>query len=362
MNIEKRYELISNVAEEIITKGELKELLEKKEHPVMYDGFEPSGLAHIPFGIYRALLLKDLLKAGLKVKLFLADWHAWINDKVSGDLKDIKKVGEYFLEVWKAAGVDMDKVEPVWASDLVKKGSYWKNVINIAKNHTLNRTERAMTIAGRKNASSQPAARVFYPSMQVADIFTLDVDICQLGMDQRRANMLAREVAPNLGKKKPIAVHHHMLMGLRGEQEAKGYDDNEKIDSAIASKMSKSKPSTCIYVHYSEEEIQDKINSAYCPEGRIKGNPIIDYAKEIIFRNFSQLKITRPDKYGGNVVYNSFEDLKNDYSEKELHPQDLKNAVVKKLNEMIKPIRKHFEEDKEAKKKLERVRELIITR
>ena len=34
--------------------------------------------------------------------------------------------------------------------------------------------------------------------MQVTDIFHMDVDICQLGMDQRRANMLARDVAEKL--------------------------------------------------------------------------------------------------------------------------------------------------------------------
>ena len=69
MDVEKRFQLVSSVGEEIVTPGELKELLRTKKHPVAYDGFEPSGLAPVHFGVYRALNLKDLLKAGIKFKL-----------------------------------------------------------------------------------------------------------------------------------------------------------------------------------------------------------------------------------------------------------------------------------------------------
>ena len=43
MDIETRLQLIRSVGEEIVTEQELRELLETKEHPVAYDGFEPSG-------------------------------------------------------------------------------------------------------------------------------------------------------------------------------------------------------------------------------------------------------------------------------------------------------------------------------
>ena len=47
-------------------------------------------------------------------------------------------------------------------------------------------------IAGREESSEMPAAQIFYPCMQCADVFFLKADICQLGMDQRKVNMLAR--------------------------------------------------------------------------------------------------------------------------------------------------------------------------
>src|SRR3990167_2239748 len=135
MDIEKKLELIKGVGEEVITEHELRLLLEAKQHPVAYDGFEPSGLAHVPFGVFRPLLLQDLLKAGIHFKLYLADWFGWINNKMGGDLDKIKQVGEYFIEVWRAAGIKEGKnVEYVWASDFASDKEYWKKVILIAKN------------------------------------------------------------------------------------------------------------------------------------------------------------------------------------------------------------------------------------
>ena len=84
MDVETKLELIRRVGEEIITEQELEVLLETKDHPIAYDGFEPSGLAHVPFGIYRAINLEDLIEAGIRFKLLIADWHAWINDKMDG--------------------------------------------------------------------------------------------------------------------------------------------------------------------------------------------------------------------------------------------------------------------------------------
>ncbi|MBI4154445.1 tyrosine--tRNA ligase, partial [Candidatus Woesearchaeota archaeon] len=93
MNVEKRLALIKQVGEEIVTEEELRQLLETKTHPVAYDGFEPSGLAHLPFAVYRTINLEDMLKAGVHFKLYLADWFAWINNKMGGDLEAIRKVG-----------------------------------------------------------------------------------------------------------------------------------------------------------------------------------------------------------------------------------------------------------------------------
>lgn len=93
MTTEQRMKYIERVGEEIITREELIKLLEQKAHPVAYDGFEPSGLSHLPFGLFRPLLIEDLQKAGVRFKLFIADWHGWVNNKMGGDLEKIQIVG-----------------------------------------------------------------------------------------------------------------------------------------------------------------------------------------------------------------------------------------------------------------------------
>ncbi len=362
MDAGERYRLIAGVGEEIITKKELKELVETKDKIVAYDGFEPSGLAHLAFGVFRPLLLKDLVKAGVRFKLLLADSFAWINDKLGGDIESIRKCGEYFVEVWKAAGVDMKRVDVIWHKEFIGNEEYWKKVILIAKNHTVRRSMRALAIAGRKGRESNPTAYMFYPSMQCADIFQLEVDICQLGLDQRKVNMLAREVAEKLRWKKPVVVSHHILMGLEGPKKAEGYDENKRIDKEIASKMSKSKPKSAIFVHDSREEIMSKIRGAYCPSRSVEMNPVIEYAEHIIFRAFKEMEIERPGKFGGTVTYENAEELKKDYAEGKLHPLDLKIAVARYLDTLIAPIRDHFRKKKKARELYEFIKNLQITR
>jgi tyrosyl-tRNA synthetase len=362
LDLERRFELVKSVGEEVITDRELRDLLATNEHPTAYDGFEPSGLAHLPFGVLRPILVEDLQKAGVRVKLWIADWFAWVNNKMGGDLEKIQEVGRYFVEVWKAAGVDMSKVEILWTSEATKTDEYWKKVITVAQNSTLARTQRALTIMGRTSKETIQTAQLFYPMMQVADIFWLDVDICQLGLDQRRANILAREVAEKMRWKKPVAVHHHMLIGLQGAKEAEGYDENAALDSEIASKMSKSKPETSIFVHDSKEAIMKKVSTAYCPAKVVENNPMLEYSRYIVFRKITSLRVERPQKFGGNVDFHSYGEVEAAFREGSLHPADLKRGVGEALDALISPVRTHFEKDPAARRLYEAVRLGEVTR
>lgn len=357
MDTEKRLELIKEFAEEIITEDELRNLFETKEHPIAYDGFEPSGIAPIHFGLLRAANLKYMLKAGIKFKLYLADYFAFINNKLGGDIENIRNAGKYFIEIWKACGIDTKKVEIVWAKDIMDSIDYWDKTLRVAKETTLARTMKSVTIMGRKQGEKLSMAQLMYPSMQVTDIFYMDIDICQLGMDQRRANMLARDVAEKLKWKKPVAVHHHILMGLQGMQQGK-----TKEEILLSSKMSKSKPKTCIYMHETLEGLKQKINSAYCPPKQEEGNPLLEYCKYILFREFKTILIERPTKFGGDIEFGSYEELRKNYCEGKLHPQDLKKAITIYLDKLISPVRKYFEKNKQARELYSMVKRYQITR
>ncbi|HDH91570.1 MAG TPA: tyrosine--tRNA ligase [Candidatus Aenigmarchaeota archaeon] len=367
MDIDKRLELIKQPpTEEIITEKELKELLETQEEIFAYDGFEPSGLLHLGSGLLRAIKIQDFLDAKVDFILYVADWFAYLNNKFGGNVELIRKAGEYFIEGWKACGVDIDKVKIVWCSDLIKDSEYWETFLRISRLVTIKRVLRAVTITGRTEAEVKQPALLIYPLMQATDIFMLNdkkgIDICQLGMDQRKVNMLAREIAEKLGRKKPIAIHHHLLMGLTGPTKMGAYDENKEINKQISFKMSKSKPETCIFIHDSYEDVKRKILNAFCPPQKIEDNPIMEIFKYIVFRKFDSITIKREKKYGGDLEIGSYAELEKTYREGRIHPLDLKNSLVEYLDQILEPIRTHFEKNKKARKLYEIVKNAEITR
>jgi len=358
MKTESKLALIKQVGEEIVKEEELKNLLETEKNIIAYDGFEPSGTnIHIAQGLLRAINVNKLTKAGIKFKFLVADWHAWANNKMQGNLDHIQKVGKYLIDVWKACDMDFKNVEFIWASDLLNDREYWKTVMQIARNNTVKRIIRCSQIMGRSENETLQASQILYPCMQCADIFHLNAKITQLGMDQRKVNVLAREVGPKLRYWKPVIVSHHMLMGL-GEP-PKGEKTVEKI---VEMKMSKSNPDSAIFMDDSEEEVERKIKKAYCPIGIVEENPILEYNKYLIFEKFSGVKIERPSKFGGNIELDSYEQLEKTFAEKKLHPMDLKKSTALYLNKMIDPIRKKLKKSNTAQKLSEEIKTFKVTR
>jgi len=367
MTPEEKLSLIKQVGEEIVTEEDLTSLLKSDEKLIAYDGFEPSGQMHIAQGILRTINVNKMTKAGIKFKMLVADWHAYANNKMGGDLEKIKTVGKYFIEVWKACGMDLNNVEFVWASDLVKKDDYWKLVLQIARTNMLKRFIRTAEIMGREESMDLTGAQIIYPCMQCADIFMLGAKITELGMDQRKVNMLAREVGAQLGYWKPVVVSHHMLMGLSQPQNLEIRIGNEptkddKVTRTIALKMSKSKPDSSIFMTDTTEDIKRKMNKAWAPEGVVEENPVLEYCKYIIFEKYPEITIDRPEKWGGPMKISSYDELVKKYAAKEIHPQDLKNTVAKLLDKLVEPVRRHFEENEEAKKLLQEVQGYHVTR
>jgi len=185
LTLEERYQLVHSVGEEIIQDSELKELLARKALFHCYDGFEPSGRMHIAQGIMKAINVNKITRAGGIFIFWVADWFALLNNKMGGDLAKIQTVGRYFVEVWKAAGMDLSNVKFLWASEEINKrpSEYWSIVIDISRKNNISRIKRCAQIMGRTEGDDMPCSQVLYPCMQCADIFFLKADICQLGMD-----------------------------------------------------------------------------------------------------------------------------------------------------------------------------------
>lgn len=366
MTTDKKVKLITRNLEEVLTDEELQALIESGTPLKHYIGFEISGKGHVGW-VFTMEKIKDLQDAGVEINILLADWHTWLNKKLDGTLETAKRVArEYFEEALKAcalsAGANPEKINFVLGSELYKKlgNDYWAMVIKVAKATTLARMLRSTTIMGRKESEISDTAMLIYPAMQSADIFAQGVNIAHAGTDQRNVHVVAREAATSLGQKKPVAIHHHLLQGLTQPVLIED-ESGEKVLDLEAAKMSKSKPQSAIYIHDDPEEIKRKINAAYAPEGVVEFNPILDWVKWLIFyEEGSSFTVKRDPKWGKDLTYLSYEDLEKDYQSKNLHPQDLKNAVSEWLIKKLAPARKYFEDPK-RKKALEEI-EILSTK
>ncbi len=316
---------------------------------------------HIGIGLVPGSKIKDMIKAGFEFVIFLADWHSWINNKLGGDMENIRTCGGYFKECFTALGITSQKVQYLWTSDIAKDIEYWEKVIRIAKTASLQRTWRALPIMGREmSLKDVETAWVYYPCMQAADIFQMELDAACAGIDQRKAHMLARDAAEKLNWRKPVCIHTPLLMGLQRPETGEGqFDEDAEINLRISSKMSKSVPASCIFVHDSPEDIKKKIGAAYCPPKQAHGNPILELARYAVFTEKESLEIPRLAKYGGSETFESYEKLEKAYVKGKIHPLDLKNGVAEALTEILKPVREHFNSHP---KNLKRMMELEITR
>ena len=386
--MEERVKLIQSIGEEIIGSENLERLLTHKQRVVAYDGFEPSGRMHIAQGLLRAHNVNKFIKAGVHFKFWVADWFALMNLKMGGSLEKIQTAGKLMIETWKACGMDMDSpmVEFIWSSEEINRRSdeYWKLVLDIGTKFNLPRIKRCTQIMGRKEddamydkliklnndidtlflvdteeeisslkrsikdamgelldrstdnqskAEDLAASQIFYPVMQCADIFFLGVDICSLGIDQKKVNMLAIEYCDKIKRKnKPIIVSHHMIMGLDGSD-----------------KMSKSNPDNTIFMDDSETEVKRKINKAFCEPGNIIKNPILDWIKWLILPITESFTIL-------DTTYVDYNRLEQDYAELKIHPSDLKKKLIAVINGLLQPVREYFIENKVAADLLEKVR------
>eukprot|EP01088_Endostelium_zonatum_P019667 TRINITY_DN690_c0_g1_i1.p1 TRINITY_DN690_c0_g1~~TRINITY_DN690_c0_g1_i1.p1 ORF type:complete len:434 (-),score=104.87 TRINITY_DN690_c0_g1_i1:133-1434(-) len=353
--LEHKMKVALSVGEECIDESDLRTLLTcGQQNIICYDGFEPSGRMHIAQGLIRAINTNKLTSIGFKFKFWVADWFALMNHKLGGDLEKIKKAGRLMIEVWKASGMKMDNVEFLWTSDEINNNAdrYWGLVLDIATRFNLNRIKKCTQIMGREESDELAASQIFYPVMQCADIFFLKADICSLGVDQRKVNMLARDycdkvdVAAKFGRKtKPIILSHHMILGLDG------------------TKMSKSNPENAIFMDDSPADVKRKVLKAFCEPGNIEKNPPLEYAKHILFEVYTDgVVIERPEKHGGPQVFKTYQDMENAFKDGALHPGDLKGNLVRMLNDLLKPVQQYLETNPEVKKLRDEVASFAITK
>jgi tyrosyl-tRNA synthetase len=364
-DIAHRAALIERNLAELLTPGELPALLASGAQLRHYIGYEISGRVHLGGGLVQMAKVRDFQAAGVDCSILLADWHTWINDKLGGDRDLIRRLAfSYYGEAMKASllcvGGDPAGLRLVLASDLYADPAreYWATVIEVAKHTSVARMQRSVTILGRKEGEQVDFAKLIYPALQAADIFALGVHIAQAGMDQRKAHVIARDVATKMRinplldargtRIKPLAAHVPVLTGLL-KPDRWPVPAEERAEALTAMKMSKSKPRSAVFVHDSPDQIQAKVRGAFCPPGEVELNPVIDWIEHLCFGlGDTELRVERRPENGGPVTFSSIEEVREAYTSGSLHPMDAKAALADRLIDRLEPARKHFADPERA--------------
>lgn len=334
MDVKEKLKLIKKNTQEIITEEELTKLLKSKKKPHAYVGAAPTGKIHIGYFL-PVLKIRDLMDAGFDFTFLAADLHAHLDDlKSPWELLDARS--DYYIEVIKAmldaVGGHSSKLKTIKGSEFQLEKEYTQDVLRMAATTTLSRAKRAAAEIVRFGDEPKLGGFV-YPLMQAEDVHALKADVTLGGLDQRGTYMFARDVLPEIGHKKPISIFTPLMPGLTG------------------GKMSASVPASKIDVLDSEKEVAKKMNKAFCPEKKVEGNGVLAYTKHIIFEIVDKIEINRPEKFGGNVVYNSYKELEKDFVSGKLHPLDLKKALGIEVNKLLDVVRKYFKNKSEIVEK-----------
>ena len=333
METAEQVDLITRYTQEVVTEEELHSLLEG-ETPSAYIGYAPTGEMHI--GHFTTMRkLADFLQAGIEVTVLIADLHAHLDDEKSPfELLDARSA--YYQEaiegMIEAAGADPADLTFVRGKEIQLDEEYMLELYRMAAQTTLSRSQRAASEVVRESESPNLGGLI-YPLMQSLDVKALEADIAYGGIDQRGIYMLSREILPDHGWKAPVCLFAPLLSGLSG------------------GKMSASDEASKVNLTDSPDTVEEKINAAYCPMGQVEDNGVLEYLQYLVFPILDQrgesFVVERPEEYGGDLVYERYEQVEDDFLSEELHPADLKGGAAAAISDVIDPIRERLTDQPE---------------
>ncbi|KAF8645369.1 hypothetical protein AX16_007872 [Volvariella volvacea WC 439] len=360
---EEKYELITRRLQEVLGGDSVKAILAEGKTPKCYWGTAPTGRPHIGYFV-PLTKIADFLRAGVAVKILLADVHAFL-DNLKAPLELVAHRTKYYqyvlLAVFKSLGIPTSRLTFVEGSSYQLTREY--NLDNYKLCALV--TEHDAKKAGAevvKQVESPLLSGLLYPGLQALDEQYLDVDFQFGGVDQRKIFTFAELYLPRLGYAKRAHLMNAMVPGLGG------------------GKMSSSDPNSKIDFLDTPDIVKKKIKAAFCEEGNVEENGVLAFVQAVLIP-ISQLRIDRlkgdpvleatedskpfitddaPEgtvfsidrdpRWGGPTHYKDFEELKAAFAAREVHPGDLKNAVSNGIIRLLAPIRKAFEENEEWQK------------
>ncbi|KAF3316201.1 Tyrosine--tRNA ligase cytoplasmic [Orbilia oligospora] len=330
--------LITRNLQEVLGEEILIDVIEKQNRPLkIYWGTATTGRPHCGYFVPMTKLA-HFLRAGCEVTILLADLHAFL-DNMKAPIELVQHRARYYeflvKSVLKSIGVSIDKLRFVFGSSYQKTEGYIMDIFRLSSIVTEHDAKKAGAEVV-KQVTSPLLSGLIYPLMQALDEEHLGVDAQFGGVDQRKIFTLAVENLPSLGYKTRAHLMNPMVPGLAG------------------GKMSASDPNSKIDLLDSAADVEKKLKKAVCAPKEVEGNGVIAFV-EYVLLPISELGAEDGkarfviEKDGQEVVYETIEKLKEDYTADIIGPKELKVATTLALNKLLDPIRAEYASSEEFK-------------
>ncbi|XP_022693112.1 tyrosine--tRNA ligase, cytoplasmic-like [Varroa jacobsoni] len=334
MSVDEKYDLITRNLQEVLGEQRIKDILKQRDLRI-YWGTATTGKPHVAYFVPMSKIA-DFLNAGCEVTILFADLHAYLdNMKAPWDLLEHRV--KYYEAVIKAMltsiGVPLEKLKFVRGSTYQLKPDFTLDVYRLVSMVTEHDAKKAGAEVV-KQVDHPLLSAMLYPLLQCLDEEYLKVDAQFGGVDQRKIFTFSEKYLPSLGYAKRSHLMNSMVPGLAG------------------GKMSSSEEDSKIDLLDSATSVKKKLKKAFCEPGSLDENGVLAFVKHVLFPIHCGkiMTIRRTPENGGDVCYESYEALENDFIALKLHPGDLKTLVEEQINRLLDPIRKIFETSPELQK------------
>ena len=333
-----KLQLITRNLGEVLHQDKIEDIL-KTRNLKIYWGTAPTGKPHIAYFV-PLMKIADFLSADCQVTVLLADLHAYL-DNMKAPWDRLKLRTTYYEKVIKAClvgmGVSIEKLKFVVGTSYQLTEKYNLDAYRLAAISSIHDSKKAGAQVV-KQVEHPLLSSLIYPGLQALDEEYLGVDAQFGGIDQRKIFVYAEKFLPLLGYEKRAHLMNTMVPGLTGDKMSSSIEDS-KIDLLD-----------------SPQDVERKIKKAFCEEGN-KENGLLPFCKVVLFpltQLLSEMKnepavhgktllpgkfvIQRPEKWGGDLVYETYDKIEADFVSKKLHPGDLKQGIIDAINQLLVPL------------------------
>ncbi|KAF2403235.1 tyrosyl-tRNA synthetase [Trichodelitschia bisporula] len=330
LSAQERLALINKNLAEVLNPEIIEDVIVKQNRPLsVYWGTATTGRPHCGYFV-PVMKIGELLRAGCRVKILLADIHAFL-DAMKAPMELVKFRAQYYrfciTALLQAVNVPIDRLEFVLGSSYQLSPEYTMDLFKITSVVSEHDSKKAGSEVVKQEKDAKLSGLI-YPLMQALDEEHLGVDAQFGGVDQRKIFALAMDALPRLGYKVRAHLMNPMVPGLQG------------------GKMSASDPDSKIDLLDPPDVIQKKLRKAFAQPKVVEGNGLLSFIEYVLLPAGSLkhgeplFEVPRHD--AETLVYTDIKKIHSDYENDILTPQLLKPAISSALIELMKPIQEAY--------------------